>query len=317
MLTYLSLAVGSITFIMGPLLLFLSLRLLSGNDIKRRIDAFVVKETTKGTISLQTLSAQTRGLTGSLTNRVILPWVRAIGRFLGRLTPAGSIRELDRKLTIAGNPFNLEAREFYGIKMAFFLLGLACGFIVFIKMTSQYKLLFALSPVGLGYQLPRTWLNYRVRDRQNKVRKGLPDALDMLSVCASAGLGFDQAMQRVSEHWDTPTGAEFRHVITEMEMGLSRRDALRNMADRLDVTELSSFVAFILQAEQLGTSIVDILHAQSDQMRIERRFRAQEQALKIPTKMIIPMAFLILPAILAIILGPVIPPLFNLINFGH
>jgi len=99
-----------------------------------------------------------------------------------------------------------------------------------------------------------------------------------------------------------------------MEMGLSRRDALRNLADRLDITELSSFVAFVLQTEQLGTSIVDTMHAQADQMRVDRRFRAQEQAQKIPTKMIIPMVFLIFPALLAIIIGPVIPLLYNFLQ---
>jgi tight adherence protein C len=136
----------------------------------------------------------------------------------------------------------------------------------------------------------------------------------MLSVCATAGLGFDQSLQRVSEYWETPIGAEFGRVISEMEMGLSRRDALRNLADRLDITELSSFVAFVLQTEQLGTSIVDTMHSQADQMRVERRYRAQEQAQKIPTKMIIPMVFLIFPALLAIILGPVIPLLYTFLQ---
>jgi tight adherence protein C len=133
----------------------------------------------------------------------------------------------------------------------------------------------------------------------------------MLSVCATAGLGFDQSLQRVSEYWDTPIGHEFGRVISEMEMGLSRRDALRNLSDRLEIREITSFVALILQTEQLGMSISDTLHAQADQMRIERRFQAQEQAQKAPIKMLIPMALLIFPALLAVILGPAVPTLME------
>jgi len=164
------------------------------------------------------------------------------------------------------------------------------------------------------FLLPSAWLQRKVRQRQDAVRKGLPDAMDMLSVCATAGLGFDQAIQRVSEHWNTPVGVEFGRVIHEMEMGLSRREALRNLADRLEISELSSFVAFVLQSEQLGMAISDVLHTQAGQMRAERRFRAQEQAQKIPTKMLFPMAFLIFPAVLAVVLGPALPKLFNVFS---
>jgi tight adherence protein C len=134
----------------------------------------------------------------------------------------------------------------------------------------------------------------------------------MLSVCAEAGLGFDQALQRVGDHWNTPLGAEFSRVVTEMGMGVPRRTALRNLADRLNVHELSSFVAVILQSDQLGMSITDTLHAQAKQMRIERRFRAQEQARKMPLKMLFPLLLLMFPAMFAVILGPMIPVLGEL-----
>lgn len=165
--------------------------------------------------------------------------------------------------------------------------------------------------VVIFYFYPISWLDRKVKERQNKIRKGLPDALDMLSVCTSAGLGFDQSLQRVSEHWNTPVGIEFGRVITEMEMGLSRRDALHNMVDRVDVAELSSFVSFVLQTDQLGLSIADTLSSHADQMRVQRRLRAQEQAQKVPTKMLIPMVFLIFPALMAVIVGPVFPPLLE------
>ncbi len=173
------------------------------------------------------------------------------------------------------------------------------------------NILLSILVLILFYAGPKVWLHYLVTSRQKKVLRGLPDALDMLSVCATAGLGFDQSLQRVSEYWDTPIGHEFGRVINEMEMGLTRRDALRNLADRVDIREISSFVALIVQTEQLGMSISDTLHAQAEQMRIERRHRAQEQAQKAPIKMLIPMALLIFPALLAVILGPALPTLMD------
>jgi tight adherence protein C len=177
---------------------------------------------------------------------------------------------------------------------------------------SQINILLALLVILWCFIFPILWLRMMVRSRQDKIRKGLPDALDMLSVCADAGLGFDQSLQRVSEHWSTAIGLELGRVVAEMEMGSSRREALRNLADRLDVSELSSFVSVIIQSEQLGMSISETLHAQAEQMRIERRFRAQEQARTIPIKMLVPLAFLIFPAILAVILGPAIPQILDL-----
>ena len=144
--------------------------------------------------------------------------------------------------------------------------------------------------------------------------KALPDALDMLSVCAHAGLGFDQSLQRISEHWDTALAKEFGRVVTEIGMGIPRRIALRNIAERLDVTELSSFIAVIIQSDKLGMSITQTLHAQAKQMRIERRFRAQEQARKMPIKMLFPLMLFIFPSMFAVILGPMVPILDQLFD---
>lgn len=309
---FLLFGVGALLF--GVLILVISLRQMRGTEESKRLEEFVTKEANRGRTAARALSIQARGLTGSLFSRMVIPWLKGIGNLIGKMTPSGTMNELERKLTIAGNPLNMGAREFYGIQMTFLLLGVVLGVVILTMKNVQYKSIVALAPVGLGYLLPRSWLNSRVKTRQQRIRKGLPDALDMLSVCASAGLGFDQSLQRVSEYWNTPIGVEFARTISEMEMGLSRRDALRNMADRLDITELSSFVAFVLQTEQLGTSIVDTMHSQADQMRIERRFRAQEQAQKIPTKMIIPMVFFIFPALMAIIIGPVVPLFYNFIT---
>jgi tight adherence protein C len=258
-----------------------------------------------------TVRIQPRQLTGSFSSRIFMPMIKNTGRVLGRLTPAGAIESLSHQLLVAGYPLGLGAREFFGLNLASTFLGFLFSFIIVSRGTRVLDIVSAILIFIFMAALPILWLRIRIERRQRRVRRGLPDALDMLSVCATAGLGFDQSLQRVSEHWNTPIGQEFGRVVSEMEMGLSRREALRNLAERLDISEISSFVALILQTEQLGMSISDTLHAQADQMRIERRFRAQEQAQKAPTKMLIPMAFLIFPALLAVILGPSIPVLID------
>ena len=137
-------------------------------------------------------------------------------------------------------------------------------------------------------------------------RYRLPAAVQ-LGGRADAGLGFDQALQRVSERWKTPLGLEFGRVVAEMQMGVGRQAAMRNLADRIEVAELSSFVAVIIQSDQLGMSIVQTLRAQAEQMRVERRQRAQEEARKAPLKMLFPMLMFIFPAMMAVVIGPAVP----------
>ena len=294
----------------GIVAAILSLRNMNTDNMALRLNEFVAEETPQS--EMHTLLArETRELEGSLVSRLTVPFFKGLGQFFGRLTPTTQIEDLRRKLTIAGNPMGLGPREFFGLRVVIIILGIFAGLILFRSGEGVIYWLSAIMLVVLGFMLPIGWLQRLVRQRQDAVRRGLPDALDMLSVCASAGLGFDQAIQRVSEHWNTAIGAEFGRMMQEMEMGLSRKEAMRNMADRLDVSELSSFVAFVLQSEQLGMSIAETLHTQAGQMRQERRFRAQEQAQKIPTKMLFPMALLIFPAIIAVVLGPALPKLFT------
>jgi tight adherence protein C len=309
-------AIAILLFIAGPILIFAAFIWLRTGSLQQRMDDYVVETTPKPSL-ITRLRSQTTDLTGSIFSRVVIPWMKKVGKFFGRYTPSGTMQRLTQQLTIAGNPFGLEAREYFGISMAALALGAVVSIILAVQGFEGVAAFIAIVPVALGYLLPRMWLQSKAKGRQDSIRKGLPDALDMLSVCASAGLGFDQSLQRVSEHWRTPIGLEFGRLISEIEMGVTRRDALRNMANRLEVAELSSFVAFMIQSEQLGMSVLEVLHAQADQMRVERRFRAQEQAQKIPTKMIFPMALFIFPALLAIIMGPIVPALWNFIsNFG-
>lgn len=297
--------------VIGLVFLILSLRWIQGDAVTDRLKEYVADTTSDGRRWRSRGAAAPRELTGSLVTRLIMPVVRGVGSFLGRLTPSGAIDNISHQLLVAGNPANLGAREFYGINMAMTILGVWLAVMFLRRGFSLLNIIASIAIAFLFYIFPQVWLRGKIRRRQNIIRRNLPDALDMLSVCASAGLGFDQALQRVSEYWDTPLSAEFTRMLSEMEMGISRRDAMRNLSDRNDVNEISSFVALILQADQLGMSISETLQAIAEQMRIERRFRAQEIAQKAPTKMLIPLAFLIFPALLAIILGPSIPVLVD------
>ena len=146
---------------------------------------------------------------------------------------------------------------------------------------------------------------------KDEIVKTLPDALDLLTISVEAGLPFDGAMQRVAEKWDNELSKGFQRMLTEMRVGKSRRDALRDMSDRMDVPDVTSFVAALVQADTLGISIAKVLRIQSEQMRIKRRQRAEEKAQQAPIKMLIPMTFLIFPTILIVILGPAVLVLKN------
>jgi tight adherence protein C len=173
-------------------------------------------------------------------------------------------------------------------------------------------MLVGIFAVAMSTFFPVVWLNGQIKTRQDEIQRELPDALDMLSVCASAGLGFDQSMQKISDYWDTELGREFQRVIQEMEMGVPRSEALKNMRDRLEVSDLSQFIAIIVQAEKIGMSFAQVLQAQSLQLRVARQVRAREIANKLPGKMIIPLVLFIFPAIIAVIIGPTIPLIMEL-----
>jgi tight adherence protein C len=158
----------------------------------------------------------------------------------------------------------------------------------------------------VGFFYPQVWLNRKISTRQNAILKALPDALDLLTICVEAGLGFDSAMARVNEKWDDPFSVELGRVIRDIQLGVARRNALRDMADRIDVSDVTSFVAAIVQTELLGVSISKVLQIQSEQMRTKRRQRAEEKAHQAPVKMLFPLVFLIFPSIYIVLLGPAV-----------
>jgi tight adherence protein C len=166
------------------------------------------------------------------------------------------------------------------------------------------KILVIFGFVILGFYMPELFLEARIQRRQKSVRRAMPDALDLLTICVEAGLGFDGAMQKVYEKWDNELSLALGRVLREIQLGKLRREALRDMSDRLGVAEMTSFVAAVIQSEQLGVSMAKVLRIQSDQMRIKRRQLAEEEAHKAPIKMLIPMALLIFPSICIVLMTP-------------
>jgi tight adherence protein C len=283
------------------------------NKISTRLDQFVAAEVQLASIPTATQIIP-REISGSLFRRTIISWFNKFLHFIGRFTPKKMAIDMEHKLTIAGNPANLHAGKFFAIRILVFLAGIILAFQVNLDFGNikNASVLFRILVIGICLVLPGVWLNGRVQSRQDEIRRGLPDALDMLSVCASAGLGFDQSLQKISNYWDTELGLEFKRVTHEMEMGVSRATALKNMKNRLDVNDLSQFIAILIQAEKIGMSYADVLHSQALQLRALRQVRAREIANKLPAKMLIPVILFIFPALIAVILGPALPTLMGM-----
>lgn len=257
-------------------------------------------------------------LSAPFSQRVLLPLIRATAQFMSRFTPERTLEQTRRKLELAGNPNNWSAAEFLGIRVlvAFLVAGLVFVLTMLTNIALTQRLLFVVLMGVLGFFLPVLWLGNRIRRRQQEIIRTLPDALDLLTISVEAGLPFDGAMQRVAEKWDNELSRAFERMLNEMRVGKSRREALRDMADRIDVPDVTSFVAALVQADQLGISIAKVLRIQSEQMRIKRRQRAEEKAQQAPIKMLIPMTFLIFPSILVVILGPALLILKDSAIFG-
>jgi tight adherence protein C len=262
----------------------------------------------------RTLTLEELELSQPFSDRVVKPLIRGIAQFIGRFAPQRNIEEIRRKLELAGRPYGWGPTEFLGVRgMAGVLLAVLT--FLLLTMSGQYlpkRFLFTLGAGALGfYLLPTLWLSSKIRSRQNEIVKALPDALDLLTISVEAGLGFDAAMSKVAEKWENQLSLAFSRVIQEIQVGKLRREALRDMADRMDVPDVSSFVAAIIQADQLGVSIAKVLRIQSEQMRIRRRQRAEEKAHQAPVKMLFPMAFLIFPALFIVLLGPAVLVVLN------
>ncbi len=256
----------------------------------------------------ETVSLEDIELQQPFMQRVVVPVVKKLGEMSTRFTPQKLLQETTLKLELAGNPGRIDASTFLATRF----VGAAVfgGLLLLISTLPSVNWPFGriVMVVGiftaLGFFFPQLWLQSRINGRQNEVRKAMPDALDLLTICVEAGLGFDAAMSKVSEKWENELSIMFGRCIREVQLGKTQREALRDMADRIGLPELTSFVAAVIQSQILGVSLAKVLRIQSDQMRVKRRQFAEELAHKAPVKMIIPMALLTFPSIMIILMAP-------------
>src|SRR4051812_2354989 len=241
-------------------------------------------------------------------DRTVKPFAARISGFVSRMTSSSFSERTEKRLAMAGNPGDMRVSDWLGMKgiaavgagaVMFVLIGILGGQLV-------TGLLIGLLSIGIGYIIPEFWLSGRVKKRQKGILLQIPDALDLLTISVRAGLAFDAALGKVVEKMEGPLVDEFRRALAEVRVGKARRDALRDMIPRTEVPSLTNFVGAIIQAEQLGVSISKVLQVQSEQLRIERRQRAEEQAAKAPIKMLFPLVGCIFPSLFVVILGPAI-----------
>jgi len=259
-------------------------------------------------------------LSQPFSQRVLVPILQSIGEFSSRFTPQKVLEQTNLKMELAGNPVRIDASTFLASR--FIVAGLFGGFLtlIFVISPQSWKLgttiLVVLLFTVLGFTFPQLWLQSKINTRQKEIRKAMPDALDLLTICVEAGLGFDAAMAKVSEKWENQLSVGFSRAIREVQLGKTRREALRVMADRMGIPEMTSFVAAVIQSEMLGVSMAKVLRIQSDQMRMKRRQRAEEAAHQAPIKMLIPMIVFIFPTILIILLVPAMFQIMGVFGAG-
>ncbi len=223
-----------------------------------------------------------------------------------RLAPADYEHRGQRRLDMAGNPHGWTPDRLLAFKGVGLVAGVLFGVMIGSKHGAAGVVLIPVVLAAFGLFLPDIFVNNLGQKRQNELQKGLPDALDMLTVCVESGLGFDSSMSRVALNLDGPVAEEFARVLQEMQFGVSRVAALRSLLARTDVSELRVFASAIIQSTELGISMGDVLREQAKEMRIKRRQRAEEKAQKLQVKLLAPLILCLLPAMFIVILGPAV-----------
>ncbi|MHB8918509.1 MAG: type II secretion system F family protein [Desulfocucumaceae bacterium] len=245
-------------------------------------------------------------LSEPIMKRFFRPLLSNLVRLASRVLPSEKEASLSKKIIMAGKPGGFGPREFTAVKIILAIMGPALFILadmLFNWKTGGWIIIVTVTTLA-GWIIPDIFLHKKISERKTEVEKTLPDVLDLITVSVEAGMGFDGALLKVVEKGKGVLASEFLVVLQECKMGKSRRDALRDMADRIGVDDLSTFVGSIIMAEQLGISISNVLRLQSEQMRRKRKQRAEEKAMKAPVKMMIPMVTCIFPTIFVVLLGP-------------
>ena len=292
MSTTLLVTIGAVLLLLVIVMFAVSLlRSDDGDALTARINEYAARE--------EVASIEEIELSLGMKDRIFVPFFRRIGSIISRFAPQEMLERTSKQLEQAA--WSIGPAEFMGISI---LSTIALGGFGWWIAGDGRKLLFGLGGLLVGVMLPRLMLGSAVSRRKESILKKLPDALDLMTICVEAGLTFDGAMTKVDEKWEDPLSNEFGRVVNEIQLGKTRRQALKDMTTRMEVSDVQTFVASILQADQLGVSVGKVLRIQSDQMRVRRRQRAEEKAQQAPVKMLFPMVFLIFPALFVVLLGP-------------
>lgn len=238
----------------------------------------------------------------SLAYRAVEPVLHAGASLARRLSPRGRVELIRRRIAYAGLERTLTPER----ALAYKALGALGGAVLGLSAApgSVPPPVWAAIVGAVGAFVPDLWLDGRAKRRQAEIARDLPEALDLMAITVEAGLGLEQAMQTVGHNLTGPLGEEIVRTLREMELGVTRRDALNNLRARTDVPELSAFVVTLIQADQVGAPISEVLRVQAAQVRLKRRQRAQERAAKTPVKILFPVVFFIFPALFVIVIGP-------------
>jgi tight adherence protein C len=271
---------------------------------KRR--AIRLLETQVQTGSSERVNLREQELSENFGKRVMVPVVARAGRIARRVTPMDSRERLSRKLLLAGSPAGWDAERILSFKVIGAAAGLVGGFIflsllhigAFVELVGVVLLTFA------GFVLPDSMLNRKVEERQQEILRTLSDTLDLLTISVEAGLSLNAAIAQVVQNVPGVLSSEFARMLQEIQLGVSRSDAFRHLAERTDVAELNAFALAMIQAEIFGVSIASVLRTQAQQLRIKRRQRAEAKAQQTPVKIVFPLVLFILPSLFVVIVGP-------------
>jgi tight adherence protein C len=247
------------------------------------------------------------------TDRVVAPIFEKLASWGRRFTPDDQAARIRRRLDLAGNPENWDVNRIIAFKVLGLIGGAILGLLIGLLFQSSFSTILGLIVVSafLGYFGPNIGLYQVGSKRTQKMARDLPDALDLLTISVESGMAFDSAVSQVARNTTGPLAEEFFRLLQEMQIGLSRSDAIRAMGERSDIPELRNFASSMVQAERLGIPVANVLRIQAGEMRTKRSQRAEEMAQKVPVKILFPLIFCILPVLFIIILGPAVISIFS------
>ncbi len=257
-------------------------------------------------------SAKEMALEGSMAQRVFAPFARKVGNLLTRLVPQDALRRLEHMLVMAGEPVPMPIFLVFWVGLA----GLGMLFLFYMRLVKPDMTPFQLIVMGLLVSMaigtPYLILARKVKSRQKKIIQALPDALDLMVTCMEAGLAADAAFAKVAEKTSGPISETFTLYLRQVGLGRPRREALAYVADRTGVQVLVRLAAAVVQAETVGTSLGDVLRMQAEDLRMARREKARQAAMRAPVLMVIPLVVCFLPAMGVVI---IVPSVLNLMGF--